>query len=206
MSEPQYAHYKDIPLASLGLMANEIWRRDPKMMGIHLARYKFVAKMLAEKERVAEIGCGDGFYSNIVVREVARLDLYDFDKTLMPVGASYLDILSPQSPVDIYDAAYSLDVMEHIPQAQEDVYLTNICHLLSELGVFIVGMPSLESQPYASPASKAGHVNCKSSAGLKSLLEKYFHNVFMFGMNDETLHTGFGPMCQYLMGVCCGVR
>ena len=63
--------------------------------------------------------------------------------------------------------------------------------------MLIIGTPSLESQAYASPPSKAGHINCKSGDELKALLSSYFHNVFLFSMNDEVVHTGFcsdGPL------------
>ena len=52
-------------------------------------------------------------------------------------------------------------------------------------------MPSLESQKYASKISKRHHVNCKTGEQLRRLLKIYFHNIYMFSMNDETLHTGF---------------
>jgi hypothetical protein len=26
----------------------------------------------------------------------------------------------------------------------------------------------------------------------------------VFGMNDEVLHTGFGPMCHYRLAICTG--
>jgi len=67
----------------------------------------------------------------------------------------------------------------------------------------IVGSPSLESQAHASPPSKAGHINCKSGAELKALLQHYFENVFLFSMNDEVVHTGYYPMAHYLFAVCC---
>jgi hypothetical protein len=63
-------------------------------------------------------------------------------------------------------------------------------------------MPSLESQPYASPGSKEGHVNCKSGKDFKDLMEKFFANVFLFSMNDEVVHTGFEKMAHYLIVVC----
>ena len=81
-----------------------------------------------------------------------------------------------------------------------------ICQSLNTNGVFIAGMPSLESQKYASPQSKAGHVNCKSGLDFKKLLENHFHNVFLFSMNDEVVHTGFSPMAQYLLVLCAGKK
>jgi hypothetical protein len=105
-----------------------------------------------------------------------------------------------------FDAAYSLDVLEHIPPDKEETYFRNVLASLSETGVLVVGMPSLESQAHASPQSKAGHVNCKTGKDLKRSLERHFHNVFLFSMNDEVIHTGFPPMAHYLIGVCATLR
>ena len=72
--------------------------------------------------------------------------------------------------------------------------------------MFICGSPSLESQLYASQQSKEGHVNCKNGLELKQFLNRYFENTFLFGMNDEVLHTGFSPMCHYLFILACGKK
>lgn len=212
MSEPQYAHYKDIPRVSLGLMSNQLWAEDPKMLGIHLARYKFVAKMLMGKNKVAEIGCGDGFYSHIVAQEVEDLHGFDFDNSFISElheggnkNTFLHDILKAPLP-NKFDAAYSLDVFEHINPKKADIYLRNICNSLVDKGVFILGCPSKESQAYASKASKIGHVNCMSGINLKAKLEKFFHHVFLFCFHDETLSTAFSQMAQYLMAICCDVR
>ena len=69
-------------------------------------------------------------------------------------------------------------------------------------GIYICGIPSLESQQYASEGSKIGHVNCMSKTQLKSYLSSYFSNIFVFSMNDEVLHTGYGPMSHYLLALC----
>ena len=80
--------------------------------------------------------------------------------------------------------------------------MKNIVESLSINGTLIIGMPSLESQVYASEASKLGHVNCKSGSELSEFCKKYFNNVFSFSMNDEVLHTGFFPMSQYIYTMC----
>ncbi len=212
MVETQYQHYHDFPKEQLGSMASQYWRDDPKLLGIHLARYKFVSKMLAGKIGVAEVGCGDGWFSKVVREQVRHLDLYDFDKRFIDEiyargegNACCHDILSGKLE-DEYDGIYSLDVMEHIEPDKQNLYLTNIKKSLLRNGVFIVGMPSLESQAYASKASKIGHINCQSGEELKTALEDHFFNVFLFSMNDEVIHTGFYPMAHYLMAVCCGIR
>jgi hypothetical protein len=37
---------------------------------------------------------------------------------------------------------------------------------------------------------------------LKKTMQQFFHNVFMFSMNDEVVHTGYHPMAHYLLAVC----
>lgn len=217
MKERQYDAMKSAPPARLGLMVNDTWQSDPKRLAIVMARYKFVSKMLAGKKRVAEVGCGDGWASRIVKQTVDDLWLYDFDKAFIddiysrqnpdwPVIARVQNILDGKLEDAPFDAVYSLDVMEHIKPQDERKYLKNIAASLSPNGVFIVGMPSMQSQLYASPQSKEGHVNCHSGDALKSVLEKHFDNVFLFSMSDEVIHTGFYPMAHYLMGVCCAPR
>jgi hypothetical protein len=43
-----------------------VWRDDPKLLGIRMARYKFVSKMLCGLDTVLEVGAGDGKLSKIV--------------------------------------------------------------------------------------------------------------------------------------------
>jgi methyltransferase family protein len=214
--EPQYNRCLDVArqvgLTPLGLMTNQVWHDDPRRLGILLARYKFVAKMLSGRRDVGELGCGDAFGTRIVLQEVNCVTAYDFDPVFIEdvrrrrterwaFDAHVHDILAGPLPRR-HDAIYSLDVIEHIARHDEDVYLQNLRASLTRDGVLIVGTPSLESQAYASPQSKAGHVNCKTGPELKTLLEQHFHSVFLFSMNDEVVHTGFHPMAHYLFAIC----
>ena len=102
------------------------------------------------------------------------------------------------------DAVCLVDVIEHIFPEEEDVFVKNTIDSLNPTGVAVFGTPNITADAYASPNSKIGHVNLKSHASLKSMLAPYFHNIFMFGMNDEVLHTGYAPMCHYIWAVCAG--
>jgi 2-polyprenyl-3-methyl-5-hydroxy-6-metoxy-1,4-benzoquinol methylase len=113
------------------------------------------------------------------------------------------DMLAGPIPGGPFDAAYSLDVLEHIQPEDENVFLANTVKSLTPQGIAIFGMPSLESQPYASPLSKAGHVNCKNGGEFKKVFQRFFHNVFVFSMNDEVVHTGYYPMAHYLLALGC---
>ncbi len=207
---------KERGLTSLGLMSNYMWHSDPRHMVFLLSRYKFVAKMLSGREHVLEVGCADAFGTRVVLQEVRKLTAVDFDPVFVRDTNRRLDERWPfecrvhdmiEKPVDgVFDGAYALDVMEHIPAAQEQRFIQNIACSLTEYGVLIIGSPSLQSQAYASAASKAGHVNCKDGPGLKALLSACFHNVFVFSMNDEVVHTGYYPMAQYLFGLACSKK
>jgi len=192
-----------------GGMSKFEWERDPKRLGFILARYKFVAKMLEGKTNVLEVGCADGFCSRIVRQHVGRLTAIDVDARSIleakaraskawPIEFYCYDIVA-DGPMLGYDAVYALDVFEHI--ADEGRLLSNLRECAP---VVVVGTPSLESQTHASELSRRGHVNCKSGQDLRRSMLAHWSNVFLFGMNDETLHTGFPPMAHYLLAVGVG--
>lgn len=191
----------------LGAMHAAAWDRDPRRLTFTLARYKFVAKMLAG-QRVLEIGCGDMTASRIVAQTAEALlctDRVDPGQRDIYHGLSFQqhDIIT--GPISGgFDSAFSLDVLEHINPWDEDRFMSNMAASIREHGTIIIGMPSLESQPYASDPSRAAHVNCKTEDGLRATMSRHCRSVFLFGMNDETLHTGFGPLCQYRLAL--GVR
>lgn len=205
---------KEKGLTPLGLMTNQAWQDDPKHLLFTLSRYKFVAKMLAEREHVLEVGCADAFGTRIVVQAVKKLTATDFDPVFVAdvkqrmdrkwkFDVAEHDLLAGPFPGK-YDAAYALDVIEHIQPKDEDVFVGNIVQSLTAHGALILGCPSVQSQAYASPQSKAGHVNCKEGKTMRALLDKFFHNVFVFSMNDEVVHTGYFPMAHYVFGLGCG--
>jgi 2-polyprenyl-3-methyl-5-hydroxy-6-metoxy-1,4-benzoquinol methylase len=200
----------------MGLMSSWTWIDDPKRLVFMLSRYKFVAKMVEGSAKVLEVGCGDGFGARVVAQSVGSVTAIDFDPEFIEsarantnerfsINFKLHDMLS--GPVNEgFDAAYSLDVLEHILPEKEDEFLSNVAGSLANSGVLIVGTPSLESQTYASKYSKMGHVNCKTQPQLKTTMSRHFNNVFMFSMNDEVVHTGYSKMSHYNLAVACGPK
>lgn len=181
---------------------------DPKHLAFTASRYKFVAKMLTGKSQVLEVGCGDGLKSRIVRQTVSHLTAFDADPGLI---AKANDNVSPRWPItfhcknalsDLYgpfDAVYTLDLFEHIPPEHEAALLFRLRDCAP---VCIIGTPSLESQRYASPGSKAEHVNCKSGEELRAACNRWWRQVFMFTQNDEQIGTGHFGMAHYLFALC----
>ena len=138
--EPQYSRCIEVEekygLTLLGLMSNQTWHDDPKRLGFLLARYKFVAKMFQGLNHVLEIGAADAFGTRVVQQHVGRVTVADFD----PVFVSDIKCrMNPEWEMDAlehdilkgplegsYDAAYTLDLLEHIEAEQEGIFIENI--------------------------------------------------------------------------------
>ena len=214
--EPQYGEMLEMNRVTMGILSGHAFLTDPKRVSFVASRYKFISKMFLGFEKVLEVGCADGFYATIVKQAVKKFVATDFEPIFIddarkthPFAAEmeFLEhdmVLGPLS--EKFDGIFSLDVLEHISKKDEDRFMKNVLSSLSNDGACIIGMPSLESQVYASEISKKGHVNCKTGEELRSFLKNYFANVFLFSMNDEIIHTGYLPMSQYLLALCTNPR
>ena len=126
-------------------MTNQAWHDDPSTCSSRSSRYKFVAKMLADREHVLEVGCADAFGTRLVLQAVKRLTATDFDPTFVEDVLERMDerwsfeclqhdLLEGPSPAAT-TRAYALDVIEHIPQEQELRFMGNIVQSLTPHGV-----------------------------------------------------------------------
>jgi 2-polyprenyl-3-methyl-5-hydroxy-6-metoxy-1,4-benzoquinol methylase len=206
----------DTPEMRLGPWTSDSLMNDPKHMCFVLARYKFCAKIFEGKRTVLEVGVGDGFGLPLVAQVVGHLYALDWDRRLLDGNARRLAHLRNVSYLyaDLNEAApdvqaegvYALDVIEHVEPAKESRFLENVLRCLKPTGVLLIGTPNVTAAEYASPRSRAGHINLKSMQTLRELVDRYFENVFMFGMNDEVVHTGYPSMCHYIWSLGVGVR
>lgn len=210
--------YRQLGPCTMGPWTSYSWRHDARHLLFVLARYKFVAKMLAGAPSVLEVGCGDAIGLPLVRQVVDRLHAVDFEPLViedarrrfqaeqMP-AVTFAVHDAVYGPVEgNFDAAYSLDVIEHVPKEVEDAFLSNLVASIRSEGVVILGTPNVTGSQYASELSELGHVNLKGAEEFRVLMSARFKNVFCFSMNDEMVHTGFAPMAHYLLAIGVGVR
>ncbi len=200
----------------LGTASAQDYVHDPKHLSFAISRYKFAAKMLAGLGHVIEVGSGDGFGAPLVAQGVRELTCTDIDEEQLSDNRERLSIFTnisfeyydfrQKAYLRTADGIYLVDVLEHIYPEEEDVFMRHLTGSLTSRGVAVIGTPNASADAYASPNSKIGHVNLKQGEQLRSLCQQHFHNVFMFGMNDEVIHTGFLPMAHYLMALCAGPK
>jgi 2-polyprenyl-3-methyl-5-hydroxy-6-metoxy-1,4-benzoquinol methylase len=200
----------------LGTATAQDYIHDPKHIAFVASRYKFAAKMMMGLGQVIEVGCGDAFGAPIVAQGVGKLICTDIDEEMLKDNAArctpfknitfeYFDFRE-KPYFDKVDGLCLIDVLEHIYPKEEPLFLGNLVRSLKPHGVAIFGTPNITADQYASPNSKVGHINLKDHKTLRSTLVPHFHNIFLFSMNDEVLHTGFFPMAHYLWALCVAPR
>jgi 2-polyprenyl-3-methyl-5-hydroxy-6-metoxy-1,4-benzoquinol methylase len=206
-------------------------RNDPKRFPFVLSRYKFAAKLAAPgttasgdrnatRPSVLELGCSEGLGTMILAEHADRYLGVDLDADAVATAQQNWatdsrtfqagDFL--QSDQDrprvfgTFDGVVSLDVIEHIAPDAEPRYWQAVTANLADDGIAVIGTPNQTSEAYASPLSRAGHINLFTFERMHATLHDHFRHVLLFGLNDEVVHTGFFPMCHYVMGVGIGPK
>tara|TARA_Y100001935_G_C17311792_1_gene517219 strand:- start:29944 stop:30633 length:690 start_codon:yes stop_codon:yes gene_type:complete len=200
----------------LGPYTTQAYMDDPSCLAFITSRYKFCSRILSGMENVVEIGCGDGFGGAIVAQKVKKLTCTDINLNLLNDNKKRMNHLKNveykyhdyrDSPLkNKVDAIYFIDVIEHIFKNEEELFLKNVFESINPNGVCLIGTPNIKSERYASKYSKEAHINLKSFDDLKHIGDKYFTNSFLFGMNDEVVHTGFPNMSHFLWLLCVNPR
>lgn len=187
---------------------------DPKRFAFVLSRYKFAAKMATRGKRVLELGCSEGIGVPILSEFAESYTGVDMDREAIETAKQnwatdkivFIENDFLDKTYGIFDTVVSFDVVEHIVPDSEQLFFDTIYNNLGDDGISIVGIPNMTAAIYASSASKVGHVNMLDVERLKLAMQRLFHNVFIFGMNDEVVHTGFAPMAHYLICLACNKR
>lgn len=187
---------------------------DPKRLAFVLSRYKFSARIGAKDRRILELGCSEGIGVSILSEFAKSYTGVDMDRDAIETarknwGSDSVIFIEDDflgKTYGIFDTVISLDVVEHITPDKEQLFLDTIHNNLGDDGIGIVGTPNIISAIYASTASQIGHVNLFDAERLKQAMQRIFYNVFLFGLNDEVVHTGFMAMAHYLICVGCNKK
>jgi predicted nicotinamide N-methyase len=187
-------------LVRLGSHWSERFYRDPKQLGFVLSRYKFAAKMACKNARVLELGSKSGIGAPILAETAQSYTGVDRDLSAIQTAAANLkdpkfifiqdDFLG--KTYGQFEAIVGLDVID---PSQADLFFQTILKNLAPNGICVIGTPNITSPEEAVKVSRF------SFEEFKKTMQRYFHQVFPFGMNDEILHTGFGGMAHYLINV-----
>ncbi|MDI6603463.1 MAG: class I SAM-dependent methyltransferase [Patescibacteria group bacterium] len=207
----KYSTFQKARLCSLGPHTSYQLCDTPRHILFSLSRYKFAAKMIGEKKKVLELGCGDGLGSIILSEFTDSFTGVDFDEELISWAKENLSCKNRNyilanfmgKKFGEFDGVVSFDVVEHIYPANEDIFFKTLADNLLHNGIAIIGTPNEDTKRFSQKKVSDAHVNLYNAERLKSSMERYFNNVFVFSMNDEMIHTGYWPMAHYYIALAC---
>jgi 2-polyprenyl-3-methyl-5-hydroxy-6-metoxy-1,4-benzoquinol methylase len=182
---------------------------DPKRLPLVLSRYKFAARLATKGKRVLELGCSEGLGGRILGEFARSYTGIDLDEGAVAVarrnlpGETYNFVAGKflGQRLGTFDTVVCIDITEHVDPTLEHQFFRTCYENLDQDGICIIGTPNMTAPAYASPAGREGHVSLFDGERLKAALQEYFHNVFLFGLNDELVHAGFTPMDHFLIAV-----
>ncbi len=197
---------------SLGSLHTYQMRHTPRRVLYTMSYYKFACKLIGRDKSVLDVGCGEGLGTWMLAKECGGSHGIDFDEDLIATARGnwdgpniafgcddFLDFSSGS-----FDGVVNFDVIEHIEGCHAGRFFRGMADCLGPYGIGVVGTPNLTAAKYASEVTNAGHINLYDAERLRSEMLEVFTQVLLFGANDEVVHTGFLPMCQYLIAV--GIR
>ena len=197
-----------IPSFEFGRHWSYSLHQDPKRLAFVLARYQFAQNFIRPGSSILELGCSEGIGVPILTRDGNRYTGVDFDESAIktaqknfPHEGTFFTKNFMNHHFGPFQSIVSLDVIEHIDTKYENMYFETIQKNLASGGTCVIGTPNDTATPYASEASKMGHINLYTQERLISVCKKYFKRVLPFGMNDELAHTGFSAMAHYIFAV-----
>ena len=184
---------------------------DPKRLAFVLTRYQVAADMHPGGP-ILELGCSEGIGVPTLTHHGDAYTGVDYDHEALGTARQtyaqhrfiHADFMG--QTFGCFEMVVSLDVVEHIYPQDERSYFDTVWRNTSPSGVAVIGTPNISSQVHASRISQLAHVNLFDPQRLQRALASFFHHVFCFGLNDEVLHTGFGPMSHYIVCLACQRR
>ena len=188
--------------------------KSPRRVLHSMSYYKFAASLIGPGKKVLDIGCGEGLGTWLLAQSCGYAEGFDLDEKAISkakenftdprINFKYTDFLSVEPGK--YDAVVNFDLIEHIRPENAGLFLKKIQDSLKDEGIALIGTPNITSDKYATEVSRAAHINLYSGERLEEKMLEYFNHVFMFGANDEVVHTGFLPMSHYLFALGCRKR
>lgn len=196
---------------TLGRYYSYLLMNTPRRMLYSISYYKFASKMIGSSKRVLDVGCGEGIGTWLLSVECGNAEGVDIDQEAINIAeanwkdrritfrcSDFFDIQDEK-----WDAIVSMDMIGHLIPENSSYFFEKVAKSLEYDGIVVVGIPNVTSEQYANEITKASQRNFYSAERLYNEMEKYFNHIFLFGANDEVIHTGFMPMAHYLIAIGC---
>jgi 2-polyprenyl-3-methyl-5-hydroxy-6-metoxy-1,4-benzoquinol methylase len=175
----------------------------------HLARYRFVGRMLSFTDSALDIGCGYGSGSRYLREFCRRVTGIDVDgEAVARANTDYMitnlnfftcdvaDLEDRFAEWPEFNVITSVDVLEHV--SDPEMMVRDCYEILPKGGLFICGTP--RKQELAE--RNTWHNHEFKPTEFYALMEAYFNRVFRFAQNEETVSVFNPETAWYLWAVC----
>ena len=171
----------------------------------HLARYKFVGRLLKKDWNVLEVGCGTGYGSNFLSQFCNYINGCELDPELVAKAqnkfAQKKNLEYSYHPTkETYDAVVSLEVIEHMSVEHGEELLKFIDSKLANHGLAFISTPRKIDNP--SENRKQYHIHEYTHSEFLATLEKHFAKVIVFSQNDEIISSQNPDNAWNYMAIC----
>jgi 2-polyprenyl-3-methyl-5-hydroxy-6-metoxy-1,4-benzoquinol methylase len=171
----------------------------------HLARYKFIARLVKLSDRLIEIGCGTGYGARFLanyVSEVLAVDaetkVIDYAKKRFP--KRNLSYAYEIGEAGLFDVVVCLEVIEHMDVDQGRELLATMRRLMRPGAVAFISTPRKIDNP--SENRRKFHVHEYTFQEYRAILETTFARALVFTQVDEIISTHH-PDCAWNFVALC---
>ncbi len=185
----------------LGSHWSRTYRHDPACLPHVLSKYKFSSKIACRGGSILELNCSEGIGASILAE---NMDAYlGIDANAEAIAAAKKNFSSPKFQFiqdeflkQQYTPAETLigfDIMTQHPALHIQSYLNMVYNHLTSHGICVLG------EPYTTARNYGGTLDPFPS--LRQEMERYFHYVFPFSMQEEIVSAGLSLSASYILFV-----
>jgi len=155
----------------------------------HIQRYKWVEPYI-KGLRCLDAGCGSGYGAHYLAKSGAE-SVIGVDISIQTINYakkhykeqnlvySQMSVCDLKFKDDYFDAVVSFDVLEHLNNKDQEIFISEITRVLNYKGALYIGCPnatvSMGNNPY--------HLKELTKTEFKSLLQNYFMDIQVFGQD-----------------------
>ncbi len=157
----------------------------------HLARYKYISRLVRKDWSILEVGCGTGYGSNFLSDFCSSMNACELDKEVLDKAKSRFkkqNLVYSYEPVKSeYDSVVCLEVIEHMTKKEGEALVEFLHGKLRNKGVAFISTPRKIDNP--SENRKKYHIHEYTYEELIETLEQKFDNVLVLSQIDELIGT-----------------
>lgn len=170
----------------------------------HLARYKYIARLVRKSWSILEVGCGTGYGSNFLADFCGTMNACELDKKVLDKAKERFkknNLTYSYEPIkETYDSIVCLEVIEHMTKAEGNDLITFLHSKLKNKGVAFISTPRKIENP--SENRKKWHIYEYEYDELIESLEKKFDNVLVLSQTDELIGTQNKNVAWNYFAIC----